>query len=135
MLVNTLGEPVKPVLRYIKFKDNTGAARNTLRAYCYNLKLFFEFLKQESLSYYDIGIDEMAIFMRWLQNPYRSLKVSPIKNTTMARTARTINTVISTVIGFYDYLYHINKNKSYDAKILKLKRAKEKAKDHIKRKY
>ena len=42
--------------------------------------------------------------MRWLQNPYGSLKVSPMKNTTMARTTRTINTVISTVIGFYDYL-------------------------------
>lgn len=157
MLVNTLGEPVEPVLRYIKFKDNTGAARNTLRAYCYHLKLFFEFLEQENLSYYDIGIDEMAIFMRWLQNPYGSLKVSPIKSNTMARTARTINTVISTVIGFYDYLmrnedygiqlssklkkqisgshrgfkdflYHINKNKSYDAKILKLKEPKKRPK-------
>lgn len=157
MLVNALGEPVEPVLRYIKFKDNTGSARNTLRAYCYHLKLFFEFLEQESLSYYNIGIDEIAVFMRWLQNPYRSLKVSPMKNTTIARTARTINTVISTVIGFYDYLmrnedygiqlssklkkqisgshrgfkdflYHINKNKSYDAKILKLKEPKKKPK-------
>lgn len=89
MLVNALGEPVEPVLRYIKFKDNTGAARNTLRAYCYHLKLFFEFLEQENLIYDNIGIDEIATFMRWLQNPYRSLKVSPIKNTTMARTART----------------------------------------------
>jgi integrase/recombinase XerD len=72
MLVDTNGEPVEMVLRYIKYKDNTGSARNTLRAYCYNLKLFFEFLEQEKLDYRDVGLDEMAAFMRWLQNPYKN---------------------------------------------------------------
>lgn len=157
MLVDDKGDPVKTVLKYIKYKDNTGAARNTLRAYCYHLKLFFEFLKQENLDYRDIGIDEMASFMRWLQNPYGSLKISPIVAVTSKRTAKTINIVISTVIGLYDYLmrhedysiqlstklkkqivgsqrgfkdylYHINKNRSYDKKILKLKVPKTKPK-------
>lgn len=51
--------------------------RNTLRAYCYHLKLFFEYLEQEQLDYRDIGLDEMAAFMRWLQNPFGNKKVSP----------------------------------------------------------
>ncbi|WP_315672092.1 site-specific integrase [Clostridium sp. 19966] len=91
MLVDDKGEPVEVVLKYIRYKDNSGAARNTLRAYCYHLKLFFQFLDQESLDYRDIGLDEMASFMRWLQNPYGSLKVSPIALTTSTRTAQTIN--------------------------------------------
>lgn len=157
MLVDDKGDPVEIVLKYIKYKDNTGAARNTLRAYCYHLKLFFEFLEQENLDYRDIGIDEMASFMRWLQNPYGSLKISPIAAVTSKRTAKTINIIISTVIGLYDYLmrhenysiqlstklkkqivgsqrgfkdylYHINKNRSYDKKVLKLKEPKTKPK-------
>lgn len=157
MLVDDKGEAVEVVLKYIRYKDNTGAARNTLRAYCYHLKLFFQFLEQEKLDYQYIGLDEMAAFMRWLQSPYGSLKVSPITSATSSRTARTINIIISTVIGFYDYLmrhedysiqlsmrlkkqiagshrgfksflYHINKGRRYDAKILKLKVPKTKPK-------
>jgi site-specific recombinase XerD len=150
MVVDDEGEPVEVALRYIKYKDNTGSARNTLRSYCYHLKLFFQFLEQEQLNYRDIGLDEMAAFMRWLQTPYRNLRVTPIIPVTSTRSAQTINLVISTVIGLYDYLmrhddysiqlstklkkqilgahrgfkdflYHINRTKSYDSKILKLK--------------
>jgi integrase/recombinase XerD len=150
ILLTDDGDPVEPVLQYLKYKDNTGAARNTLRAYCYHLKLFFVFLEQEQMDYRDIGLDEMAAFMCWLQNPYGNRKVSPINPVISSRTARSINIIISAVINFYDYLmrhedynlqlsmklkrqipgshrgfkdflYHINRNKSYDKKILKLK--------------
>ncbi len=104
ILVDDFGDPVEPVLKYLKYKDNTGAARNTLRAYCYHLKLFYEYLEQEQLDYQNIGLDEMAAFMRWLQNPYRNIKVSPIREVSSSRTARTINLVISAVISLYDYL-------------------------------
>lgn len=32
ILLNDAGDPVEPVLKYLKYKDNTSAARNTLRA-------------------------------------------------------------------------------------------------------
>jgi len=157
MLLNSIGEPIIPVLKFLKFKDNTGAARNTIRAYCFHLKLFFEYLEQENLDYLNIGIDEMATFMRWLQHPYSTLKVSSISTMTSTRTAKTINIVISTVMSLYDYLmrhedysiqlseklkkqipgsrrgfkdflYHINKDKNYSANILKLKVPKQKPK-------
>lgn len=64
MLVNTQGDPVQPVLSFLRFKDNSGMARNTLRAYCHHLKLYFEFLNQKSFDYRAAGIDEMAEFLR-----------------------------------------------------------------------
>ena len=150
MLVDSNYEPVLPVLKYLKFKDNGGTARNSLRAYCQHLKLYFEFLEQEGLDYRKVGIDDMASFMRWLQNPFGNLKVTPATPVTSPRKPTTINTVMSTVLNFYDYLmrhedysiqlserlkktiqgsrrgfrdflYHINKDKEYPTKILKLK--------------
>ncbi len=150
MLVDANCDPVMPVLRYLKFRDNGDAARNSLRAYCQHLKLYFEFLEQENLDYRQVSIDDMASFMRWLQNPYGNLKVIPVAPMTSPRKPATVNMVISTVLNFYDYLmrhedysiqlserlkktisgsrrgfkdflYHINKDKEYPAKILKIK--------------
>lgn len=150
LLVDNNGELIEPVCKFLKFKDNAGKARNTLRAYCYHLKEFFEFLQQKGRDYRDIGIDEMAEFMRWLQTPHKNVKVSGIKPSHDVLEANTVNTYISSVIEFYDYLmrvddysiqlsqrlkkqipgsrrgfkdflYHINKNREYDAKILKVK--------------
>ncbi len=150
LLVDNDGEPVKPVYKFLKFKDNAGKARNTLRAYCFHLKEFFEFLQQKGSDYRDIGIDEMAEFMRWLQTPHRNVKVSSIKPFKNILEANTVNTYITSVIEFYDYLmkvedfsiqlsqklkkqipgsrrgfkdflYHINKEKDNDSRILKLK--------------
>lgn len=157
LVVDDVGEPIKPIVKFLKYKDNSGKARNTLRAYCYHLKAFFEFLQQKGLDYLDIGIDEMAEFMRWLQNPYGNVKISPLMPLEPVKKPRTVNAYISTIMEFYDYLmrhedysiqlseklkrqisgsrrgfkdflYHINKSKSYDAKILKVKVPKERPK-------
>ena len=37
ILVDSSGVPVDVVLRFLRFKDNCGRARNTLRAYCFHL--------------------------------------------------------------------------------------------------
>ena len=102
------------------------------------------------MDYRKVCIDDMARFMRWLHNPFGNLKVTPVTPVTSPRKPTTINTVMSTVLNFYDYLmrhedysiqlserlkktipgsrrgfrdflYHINKDKEYPAKILKLK--------------
>ena len=150
MLVDANCDPVLPVLSYLKFKDNGRTARNSLRAYCQHLKLYFEFLEQEGLDYRKVSIDEAANFMSWLQNPFGNLKVTPVTPVPSPRKPTTINSIMSTVLGFYDYLmrhedysiqlserlkktipgskrgfkdflYHINKDKQYPARILKLK--------------
>ena len=157
MLLDHNNEPVQSVLHYLKFKDNSGASRNTLRSFSYHLKLFFEFLEQINKDYRDIGIDDMADFMRWLQNPHQDVKVTSIFPKQPIRKAKTVNIIINTVIGFYDYLmrhedysiqltehlkkqvsvsrkgfksflHHINKNKPFTSHILKLKEPKQQPK-------
>ena len=152
MLTDYDGKPIISVNRFLKFKDNAGKARNTLRGYCYHLSSFFDFLYQKGVDFKEVTIDEMAEFMRWLQNPYRDIKITSFKVQKNILKNSSINTYVSTVTEFYDYLmrldspdiklssrlkksmlnsrkgykdflYHINKDKSFDAKYLKLKEA------------
>lgn len=103
-VADDLGLPIKPILKFIRFKDNINYARNTLRMYCQHLKLYFEYLQQRNLDFQDITIDDLALFVNWLQNPYESLKVIPSTHIESARSPRTINIIINTVLAFYDYI-------------------------------
>lgn len=98
------GEPIEPILKFIRFKDNTNFARNTLKAYCQHLKLYFEYLEQRGLDFQSVTIDDISLFVNWLQNPYQSLKVTPITPKETARSPRTINIIVNTVLQFYDYV-------------------------------
>lgn len=98
------GLPIEPILKFIRFKDNTNFARNTLRMYCQHLKLYFEYLQQRELDFQKITIDDLALFVNWLQNPYKSLKVIPAHQVETARSPRTVNIIVNTVLAFYDYI-------------------------------
>lgn len=98
------GLPIEPILKFIRFKDNTNYARNTLRMYCQHLKLYFEYLQQRELDFQDITIDDLALFVNWLQNPYKSLKVIHTHQVETARSPRTVNIIVNTVLAFYDYI-------------------------------
>lgn len=103
-LADNDGLPVEAVLKFIRFKDNTNCSRNTLRMYCQHLKLYFEYLGQQGIDFQDVTIDDLALFVNWLQNPYESLKVIPVHPTDITRSPRTVNIVINTVLAFYDYI-------------------------------
>lgn len=98
------GLPVESILKFIRFKDNTNYARNTLRMYCQHLKLYFEYLEQKRLDFQKVTIDDLSLFVNWLQNPYKSLKVIPAHQMEAARSPRTINVIVNTVLMFYDYI-------------------------------
>ena len=97
------GLPVEPVRKFLKFRDNTGYARNTLRMYCTHLKQYYEYLKERGKDYKEVNIDDLAGFVAWLQNPYVYKKVMPI-NCLSGRCAETVNAAVDTVVAFYDYL-------------------------------
>lgn len=103
-VANDDGLPIEPVLKFIRFKDNTNFARNTLRMYCQHLKLYFEYLQQRELDFQEVTIDDLALFVNWLQNPYKSVKVISVSQVDEARTPRTVNIVVNTVLAFYDYI-------------------------------
>lgn len=98
------GLPIESILKFIRFKDNTNFARNTLRMYCQHLKLYFEYLQQRELDFQKVTIDDLALFVNWLQNPYKSLKVIPAHQVETARSPRTVNIIVNTVLAFYDYI-------------------------------
>jgi len=98
------GLPIEPILKFIRFKDNTNFARNSLRMYCQHLKLYFEYLQQRKLDFQEVTIDDLALFVNWLQNPYKSLKVIPTSQVDEARSPRTVNVIVNAVLSFYDYI-------------------------------
>ena len=150
ILVDSSGVPVDVVLRFLRFKDNCGRARNTLRAYCFHLKSYFEYLEFIGMSFPQIGMDELAGFIRWLQNNHRQKKIMSFPAATVSTcSAQTINVYLSTIYAFYDYLsrheeyrlrlsdkltrtimgsrrgfkdflYHINRTRQYDTRVIRL---------------
>lgn len=98
------GIPIESVLKFIKFKDNLNYARNTLKQYCQSLKLYFEYLEHIKKDFTSITIDDLSLFVNWLQKPNIKCKIIPINQISKVRSARTINTIIDTVLAYYDYL-------------------------------
>lgn len=153
ILIDSVGNPIEPVLRFLRFKDNCGRARNTLKANCFHLKLYFEYLEAIEMCFDEVGIDELAGFIRWLQNGGYGSTIIPFNPVEPKRSARTVNVYLTTVYAFYDYLtrhedysvrlsdkltrtlsvsrrgfkdflYHINKSRQFEARIIKLKEPK-----------
>ena len=117
------GEPIEEILKYLKFKDNTGYARNTLRMYCTHLKQYYEYLEERRKSYREVNIDDLAGFVAWLQNPYFGQKVVPIRYEN-ARLPQTVNKTVDTVVAFYGYLVrHDEYEKNLPAALVKFVKA------------
>lgn len=105
LVVDAAGNVVVSVTRYLKFLDHAGRARNTIRTYAYSLSLFAEFLQQQSLTYQQLTLDDLAKFVVWLKMPHASLTIVTLQPAAHARTNTTINHILTTVAGFYDYLW------------------------------
>lgn len=105
LLVDSEGLPITPVVKYLKYLDQTGKSHNTLKTYCYGLKHYFTFLKETGRDYKEITLQGMAEFVSWLQNPYHNSNVIITTPTTSKLTAKTVNLTITVVTNFYDYLY------------------------------
>src|SRR5690349_8516189 len=104
IVVDAQGQLCLPVARYLKYLDSIGRARNTLRCYARNLALFFRYLTHRQIAYGSVTLDDMAGFVLWLKTPSNSTRPSgsPVMP---VRAATTVNLVLTTVSGFYDYLW------------------------------
>ena len=98
------GDPIESVLKFIKFKDNLNYARNTLKRYCEHLKLYYEYLEYIGKSFTEITIDDLSLFVNWLQKPNINVKISAFDKTNKFRCSRTINSIVNVVLSYYDYL-------------------------------
>ncbi len=57
VVVDESGDLIVPVVRYLKYLDAIGRARNTLRAYAQSLSLYFTYLTQQELHYQEVTLD------------------------------------------------------------------------------
>lgn len=102
-LADASGRPVPEVKDFLRFLDNQGKARNTLRLSCYQLQNYYQYLEEAGKDYKEVTIDDIAEFMAWLRNPDILKKVVPIRFEP-AHKEQTINETIDKVIDFYEYL-------------------------------
>jgi integrase/recombinase XerD len=64
VVVDNGGDLIIPVVRYLKYLDAIGRARNTLRAYAHSLSLYFSYLAQQKLDYQEVTLDDLGGFVR-----------------------------------------------------------------------
>ncbi|MFF2288738.1 tyrosine-type recombinase/integrase [Peribacillus butanolivorans] len=105
LLLDTNGLPVEPVAKYMKYLHNKESSSNTLKTYCTALKHYFTYLEQVEFTYKEVNFQRLSNFVAWLRNPYESNKVIPHKGTKAKRSERTVNSYLTVVTSFYDYLY------------------------------
>src|SRR4051812_42205304 len=107
VVIDEVGSLVGPVVRYLKYLDCIGSARQTLRSYAYSLKLYWEFVQQQQLDWQQVTLDNFSRFVLWLKLPSGSLKVLPAHPVSQARSNRTINHTLTVVRSFYDYHWRL----------------------------
>jgi len=108
VVIDDEGALVEPIVRYLKYLDRIGAARNTLRSYATVLRLYWQYLEQEQLDWQQVTLDDLARFVLWLKVPSGSLKVLPAQPVLQARSNRTINHALTVLSSFYEYQWRMD---------------------------
>src|SRR5699024_12160730 len=90
-------------MKFIKYLDNTGKSPNTIKAYCYHLKLLYEIMEQRGVILNDINFELLADFVDWLRYLSAS-NVIDIQSRKAIREETTVNTILNVVMSFLDYL-------------------------------
>ncbi|PEJ56786.1 transposase [Bacillus sp. AFS002410] len=105
LLIDSNGNPIEPVNKFMKNLHTNERSSNTLKTYCVALKFYFTFLEQTGLDYHQVNFEQLSNFVAWLRNPYESNKVVAYQKTKARRSEKTVNNYLTAVISFYDYLY------------------------------
>ena len=93
---------VKPVYNYLKHLKLKDRAKNTIRAYGRDLKLYWEYLENKGYDYRNVSPRDIGGFIEYLREPEHNEDVSYL-NAESRRSGKTINRILSTVYNFYKY--------------------------------
>lgn len=93
---------VKPVFDFLKFQKIREKADNTIKAYGWDLKTFFEFLDRYGYCYDGVEPATIGEFIEYLRNPDVTGEMTSLYEESV-RTSKTINRILSTVYNFYVY--------------------------------
>lgn len=102
---------VDEVKRYLKHLDACGKSPNTLRAYANDLLLYYRYASEKGFDVKDLcndperkPLDTLSGFLLWLQYPRTAKLEFHFEKEEVARKNRSVNRILSTVLGFYEYL-------------------------------
>lgn len=147
LVVDNDNKLIEPITDYLHYLSNVGRSPNTVKCYATHLKLFWEFINYYGLNWKTITLVELSDLIPWLRKP--NPKIISIQPQESKRLESTINTMISTIYGFYKFhqrmktvqgleayqqkyvnksykpfLHHVSKDKLTVMKLLKLKEPK-----------
>lgn len=140
--------PIEPIQRYLNYLSSLERSPNTISAYAYNLKFYWEFLDDSKIDWREITLETLSQLIHWLRNPNKG--VISLEPQVSKRSEKTINLCLTTVCGFYEFherlgtfngidayryqlqpgrkyksfLHHISKGKEVKTRLLKIKEPK-----------
>lgn len=93
--------PIEPIRRFLDYLDDLERSPNTVRAYAYHLKLFWEYIQAHDLDWREVGLSELAAFVAWLRRG--SGRVVSLEEQQARRSESTINAILSAVYAFREF--------------------------------
>jgi integrase/recombinase XerD len=93
--------PVPPVECFLAWLTHIERSPNTVRAYALDLKTFWTFLEATSTAWDRVTLERVGEFTAWLRQPAANVIV--LANGRPARSASTVNRMLTAVFGFYDF--------------------------------
>lgn len=114
MLIDDDGKIVTPVFKYLKHLVIGNKSKNTVRTNCLHLLAFFRYLEDKGFDYLEFvnkksetnkgAYENLVDYKLFLLYPNIEDKVVPITGIKPVRKDSTVNQMVSSVIGFYNYL-------------------------------
>jgi integrase/recombinase XerD len=92
---------VEPIQRYLTYLS-TSKSPNTVEAYAYDLKSWWEFLELKSLDWREIQLSDLEDYAYWLRigDTTKVISIQPVQ---AIRSEKTVNRAITGITGFYEY--------------------------------
>jgi len=95
------GEPVAPVESYLAHLAALERSPETVRAYAFGLKAYFEFLAAGAVAWDEASVEDVGRFVAWLRAPAANVVV--LDGGTARRSPATVNRYLASVFGLYDH--------------------------------
>ena len=99
------GAPVEPVERYLAYLTAIERSPNTIRAYAFDLKDYWVFLRQRGLDWEEVRLEDIGEYVAWLRLPPagRQGEVAVLPTVEPHVAASTVNRKLAALAAFYQH--------------------------------
>jgi len=97
--------PVVPVDRFLAYLTDIGRSPNTVKAYAFDLRDYWQFISFRGLDWREARLEDVGEFVAWLQLPPagRAGEVAVLPSVTSHVGASTVNRKLAAVSAFYEH--------------------------------